>query len=171
MKKHSTLLTILLISLAVSLPISKTALAAKTKVEWVNPTSYVDMRSGEQNRKAFRERTLKVLEKHFMKLAHALPQDQTLIIRVLDLDLAGEVNFVGTRQLRILKQPYFPRATLSYQLLDSHNKEISSGEHKLKNSNFLQTNNLSYRNKPLGHEKKMLDDWFNQSFPPLLVSH
>jgi len=171
MKKYSTLLTTLLFSLAVSLPISQSVFAAQTKVEWVNPKSYADMRAGEQNRKAFRERTLKVLEQHLIGLAQHLPQEQTLFIKVLNLDLAGEIDFVGARQLRILKQPYFPRATISFQLVDSHNKVLTSGEDKLKNSNFLQVNHLSYRNKPLGHEKKMLDDWFKQRFAQWLANH
>jgi hypothetical protein len=58
----------------------------------------------------------------------------------------------------------------SYQLLDSNSKVVLADEVKLKDMNFMSNSQLKYRNKPLGYEKKMLDDWFKTTFKALIVS-
>jgi hypothetical protein len=148
----------------VSLFLAQSTFAAKLDVNWLKPETYHDIRAGEQNRKTFQKRTFKILEKHLMKLASKLSHEQTLKITIHDLDLAGEIDFSATRQIRILREPYSPRVTLSYQLLEGNEKVIVAGDDKLKNMSFLQSNNLHYRNESLGHEKKMLDKWFKGVF-------
>jgi hypothetical protein len=167
MKKSSLLLTSGAISIVASLLMSQSLLAATVEMNWIEPGTYDDIRSGDQNRKAFRERTFKILEKHFIKLAASLPQNQRLKVDILNIDLAGEIDFSGARQVRILRESYFPRFNLSYQLIDDNNEIVMSGSDKLKSINFLQSSNLRYRNEPLGHEKKMLDVWFKGVFAKL----
>jgi hypothetical protein len=158
-------------SIVFSLFIVQTSFAATVEMNWVKPETYDDMRSGEQNRKAFRERTFKVLEKHFIKLAKSLPQNQTLKVDILNIDLAGEINFKNTRQIRILREPYFPRMNLSYQLIGDDNEIVKSGSEKLTSLNFMQSNNLRYSSESLGHEKKMLDKWFKREFVSLVKTY
>jgi hypothetical protein len=171
MKKYSLSLTNIVISIIASLLISQSSLAATVEMNWVEPGTYDDMRSGDQNRKAFRDRTFKVLEKHFIKLAANLPKNQILKVDILNIDLAGEIDFSGERQIRILREPYFPRINLAYQLMGDDNAIVMSGSDKLKSMNFLQSSNLRYRNESLGHEKKMLDVWFNGTFVSLVKTH
>jgi hypothetical protein len=121
-------------------------------------------------KKHFRERTFNEFEKHFAKLAESLPEDQLLKIEVTDVDLAGDTNAAGINRVRIIKELYIPRMEFSYQLLDANSKVVLADEVKLKDMNFMSNSQLKYRNKALGYEKKMLDDWFETTFESLIVS-
>ena len=171
MKKYSLSLTSLLMSFIGSIFMVQTSFAATVELNWVKPGTYDDIRSGEQNRKTFHERTFKVLKKHFIKLAADLPQNQILKVDILNIDLAGEINFAGARQIRILREPYFPRVSLSYQLIEDNDAIVMLGSDKLKSMNFLQSSNLRYQSESLGHEKKMLDVWFQREFASLVKTH
>ena len=138
--------------------------AATSEVKWTNPDDYRDIRPGEGHRKQFRERTFKTLEKHFAKLAEKLPEGQVLKIDVSNVDLAGDVNFSGIKQFRIIKESYFPKMKFSYQIVDSKDAEISTGSADLKDMTFMTNSRLRYRHKSLGYERKMLDDWFKETF-------
>ena len=159
--KQSILMVTLLTA---SFLLSPNALAADSEVTWTDYKSYRDIDPGNDGRKQFRERTFKDLEKHFAKLAASLPEGQILKIDVTDVDLAGDTNAAGINRTRIVKQIYFPRMNFSYQLLDADGKVVQSDEVVLKDMNFMSGSNLKYRNKSLGYEKKMLDDWFEKTF-------
>ena len=138
--------------------------AATSEVKWTNPDDYRDIRPGESHRKHFRDRTFNTLEKHFSQLAEKLPEGQTLKIDVSNVDLAGDVNYGGLKRFRIIKEIYFPKMSFSYQVVDMKNFEISAGEVDLKDMSFMRNTGLRYRNKSLGYEMKMLDDWFKDTF-------
>jgi hypothetical protein len=147
-----------------SLFLAQPLFAAEAEINWVNPEKYDDLRAGDQNRKAFKEHTLKAFEKYFIQLADKLPNKQKLIINVHNIDLAGEIYFEETRQIRIIKESYLPKMTLSYKLLADNGNILTSGENKLKDMQFLQKRSLHYRNESLSYEKKMLDKWFQATF-------
>jgi hypothetical protein len=138
--------------------------AADVKITWTEPGKYRDIYSGNQGKKRFQENTFKALEKHLLKLAKALPESQLLEIEVFDVDLAGDVHAGGMRDIRVIKDLYFPRIKFSYQLLNSEKAIILSDNVNLKDMSFMMGNSSKYRNKSLGYEKKMLDDWFNDEF-------
>jgi hypothetical protein len=138
--------------------------AADVKVTWTEPSKYRDIHSGSQGKKRFRENTFKELEKHLLKLAKALPEPQLLEIEVLDVDLAGDVHVGGMRDIRVVKEIYSPRIKLSYKLINADKAIIHSDSVNLKDMNFMMGNSSRYRNKSLGYEKKMLDDWFKGTF-------
>lgn len=144
-------------------------MAASSEVVWKDYKSYRDIDSGSEGRKNFRERTFKSLEEHFASLAAQLPENQVLKIEVTDVDLAGDTNVGGIDRHRIVKDIYFPRMNFSYQLVDTNNGEVKADTVVLKDMNFMRTNSLKYRNKTLGYEKKMLDDWFKETFADLIV--
>ena len=160
MNKFFLLLTTTLLYIFTSSPL----MAASVEVTWTNPDKYRDIDSGEQHRKHFKERIFKKLEKHFAELADTLPKDQLLKIDVTDVDLAGDVHHGGIRQIRIVKDVYFPRMELSYQLVNADKTMVTSGDAKLKDMRFLSYIGPAYKNESLGHEKKMLDDWFKATF-------
>jgi hypothetical protein len=163
-------LMLAIILVTFTLGVSPNAFSAASEVTWKDYKSYRDINSGTEGKKHFRERTFNEFEKHFAKLAESLPEDQLLKIEVTDVDLAGDTNAAGINRVRIIKELYIPRMEFSYQLLDANSKVVLADEVKLKDMNFMSNSQLKYRNKALGYEKKMLDDWFETTFESLIVS-
>jgi hypothetical protein len=153
-----------LLSLVVVLISAVTAQAAQVEVKWTNPDKYSDIDAGQEHRQHFKDRTFKAFEKHFAKMAEALPEQQKLFFDITNLDLAGDVNFGGTKRIRIIKDIFFPRMEFSYQLSNADNTVVKSAEVSLKDMGFLMHNSFRYRNKSLSYEKDMLDDWFRMTF-------
>lgn len=146
------------------------AFAASSEVTWTNPNNYRDIQPSNESRKHYRERIFKNFEKHFAKLAENLPEQQTLKLDVTDVDLAGDTLAGGIERLRIIKEIYSPRMKFSYQLLDKNDNIIKSADVALKDMSFMTGSNLKYRQKSLGYEKKMLDDWFFETFSDNLTA-
>ena len=165
MKKSILLITLF----SAGFLLSPSAFAATSEVTWTDYKSYRDIDPGNEGRKSFRERTFKDLEKHFAKLAETLPEGQVLKIDVTDVDLAGDTNAAGIHRTRIIKQIYSPRMNFSYELLDASGKVIQSEEVSIRDMNFMSGSNLKYRSKSLGYEKKMLDDWFKDTFEAIII--
>jgi len=163
-------LTITLLVMFTFVSLSQLAYAATSEVTWVDHEKYRDIQSGNESRKHFRERIFYDLEKHFSQLAEDLPEGQVLKINVTNLDLAGDTHIGGINQLRVIKNMYFPRMNFSYELVNADGSIIvTSDEVALKDMTFMMSSNLKYRNKSLGYEKKMLDDWFAETFQELVV--
>ncbi|MBU2893680.1 DUF3016 domain-containing protein [Colwellia sp. D2M02] len=160
---------VLLSALMMSILIAPNTFAATSEVTWGDYKKFRDIDEGNENRKSFRERTFKEFEKHFAKLAETLPEDQVLKIAVTDVDLAGDTRFSGVNQMRIIKDNYFPRINLSYDLVDQDGKSIKAETVVIKDMNFMMGSHLKYRNESLTYEKQMLDDWFKETFKALIV--
>lgn len=155
--------------LVFSLLLIPNVFAATSEVIWSDYKNYRDIDEGNEGRKQFRERTFKEFEQHFAQLAVTLPADHTLKITVTDVDLAGDINVGGINRIRIVKQLYSPRMNFSYQLNDANGTTIQADEVVVKDMNFMSGNSLKYRNKTLGYEKKMLDEWFDKTFNALMI--
>ncbi len=167
MKQAMLMITLL----TTSLLLTGNVFAASSEVTWTDYKSYRDIDSGNEGRKSFRERTFKQFENHFAKLAGMLAEKQTLKINVTDVDLAGKTHTVGVNRTRIIKQIYSPRMNFSYVLIDEDGKVLKSEDVVAKDLNFMSVRSIKYRNDSLGYEKKMLDDWFNETFKELVVKH
>jgi hypothetical protein len=138
--------------------------AADVKITWTNPDKYRDIDSGTAGKKRFRENTFRELEIHFVRLAKTLPESQILEINVTDVDLAGDVHASSMRDIRVIKEIHFPRIKFSYKLINEEQVILLSGNENIKDMNFMMGNSSRYRNKALGYEKKLLDDWFKDEF-------
>jgi hypothetical protein len=143
--------------------------AADVNVTWKNPDKYRDIYSGNESKKRFRKRTFKALEEHFLALAEALPKNQILEIEVTNIDLAGDVHHgsikgVGGQQLRVVESIYYPRFEFSFKLLASDGTTMLTKKENIKDMGFMSGTSLRYRNKTLGYEKQLLDDWFKDTF-------
>lgn len=147
------------------------ASAATVEVTWTDYDKYRDIDPGEGHRKHFRENTFENFEKHFNKLAAKLPEGQVLKIEVTDIDLAGDTHDAGISRLRIIRDIYFPRMNFSYQLIDANGSVMLTNEVVLKDMSFMMGASLRYRQDSLGYEKKMLDDWFFDTFKEQLVKN
>jgi len=155
-------ITCLLCALTALVPLCHVQ-AADVEVKWSNPDKYSDIDAGEEHRKHFKERIFKEFEKHFAKMAEKLPEQQKLIFDVTNIDLAGDVNY-GMKRIRVVQDIFSPRMKFSYQLLNADNTVIKGEEVSLHDMGFLMHSGLKYRNKTLGYEKEMFDDWFRKTF-------
>lgn len=162
-------ITITLLAMFTFFALPQAVYAATAEVTWTDHEKYQDIKSSNGGRKHFRERIFVDLEKHFAKLAANLPEGQVLKINVTDVDLAGDTHSGGVNQLRIVKDIYAPRMNFSYSLVDADGRIVTSDDIVLKDMNFMMGSNLKYRNKSLGYEKKMLDDWFDDTFKSFVV--
>ena len=62
-------------------------------------------------------------------------------------------------QDELIKQTDF-----NYQLVDTNGKVIKSEDVAIKDMSFMTGSNFKYRQKSLSYEKKMIDDWFFETF-------
>ncbi|WP_114325574.1 DUF3016 domain-containing protein [Candidatus Colwellia aromaticivorans] len=160
-------ITILVMFTFFSLPY--VAYAATSEVTWTDHEKYRDIQPSSEGRKSFRERIFESFEKHFAKLAKNLPEGQVLKINVTDVDLAGDTHSGGINQFRIVKDIYFPRMNFSYELVNANGSIVTSDEVVIRDMSFMMGSNLKYRNESLGYEKKMLDEWFAETFKEFVV--
>ncbi|MEH6709969.1 MAG: DUF3016 domain-containing protein [Paraglaciecola polaris] len=165
-------LTVVLLS-GIALMLSAQAYSqGKVEVIWQNSDKYTDVRSANESRTRFKERTFTQLEEYLTELAEALPNEQTLKITVTNLDLAGQVwpaSFVGfghsASDVRLIKSIDIPRIAFNYELLDSAGAVLQQGEQKLKDMSFQDRHNPFFSSETLRYEKNMLRMWFNEQFP------
>ncbi|REL28382.1 DUF3016 domain-containing protein [Thalassotalea euphylliae] len=158
------LLSYSLVAILLSVFSLTTANAGTVSVEWTNPDDYRDIRPTNESRKRFKERTFKDLEQFVTKLAAELPQGYELKLNVTNLDLAGNVEFGRTQQIRIVRQIHFPSIEFDYQLIDGNSQAVASEQVSLKDMNFLHHIKSNLLSKSLGYEKRMLKEWFNKTF-------
>ncbi len=139
------------------------AFAGEAKVTWQEPEKYSDIRPGNETRDAFQARVFKELETVVSDLARQLPDGDQLEMTVTDLDLAGDVNGMygdRLRDIRIIKELYWPRMSFSYVLKNSRNEVIVAGKDDIKDMNFMSRIGIPYGNTSFIYEETMLRDWF-----------
>lgn len=143
---------------------------ARVEIQWLDPQSFTDVRAANQSRGRYRKQTFAQITKHMEKLVSTLPQGQTLVLKVTDLNLAGRVwpsSFVGLSaagDVRVIKPADFPAMRFSYTLMDANSDVVQAGEEHLRDLAFQNRVNRHSRGDALRYEKRMLDDWFAQTF-------
>lgn len=160
MKKRlwSLLLPVLLpMTLAVAAQAARAA--GIVAVHYVAPDRFADI--GRWN--ANQEQNLASLSAIFKGLGKQLPNGQTLQLKVLDVDLAGDVEWVGTHQLRIVRgRADWPRMTLRYTLMQGE-QTLKSGESQLSDLGYTFGLTRLRDDSPLPYEKRMVEDWFKRT--------
>lgn len=155
----------LFFAIVVSHMLAAAAFAGDAKVTWQEPEKFTDIRPGNETGAGFQERVLKDFDQFFVDMAKKLPEGYRLDVTVTDLDLAGDVNGLYSRMgrdIRIVKEIYWPRMSFSYTLKNSKDELIASGSEQLKDMNFMSGSAMLSRSTSFGYEEKMLNDWFNQ---------
>jgi len=161
-----------LIISAVTLGFSNQVLAqAKVEIEWDKPEKFRDVRPSNQSRKRFRESTFEDINKYMNELSLVLPNNQKLLMKVNDLDLAGQVwpashlglGYDGS-DVRIVKNIDIPRINFSYKLLNESGEVVQQAEVNLKDMSFLDRSHHLFKSESLRYEKSMLQRWFKQEF-------
>ena len=141
--------------------------AAQVEVNWNEPESFTDVQPTNTTRHRFQESVLSDLEAHFRKAGESLPADQTLVVNVTDVDLAGYVEYFHPGYpfgIRVVRDIDFPRISLSYELKGADGVLISTGSDNLRDMDFRFPTFVTRYQQPLDYEKRMIDRWVREKF-------
>jgi hypothetical protein len=133
-------------------------------VSFIKPESFVDVIDSRNDR----EPALRVLSRHLQELGRGrLLPGQALHIQVLDVDLAGHIDY--------RTQPYWirvvgpnidwPRITLRYELIES-GAITQHGEAQLSDLDYANRPGRLHDTSALPSERRMLTAWFVNTFGP-----
>jgi hypothetical protein len=152
--RHTALAGLLALGLAAA------AQAAGTvHVRWLEPQAYSDAGRTSMDR----EQNLANLEALIKPLGAHLPDGQSLTLEVTDVDLAGEIAHLRSREVRVLRgRADWPRMTLRYTLR-AGTTVLKTGDAQLADMNYLNGPAASG-----GHvfEQRMIERWFKAEFAP-----
>ncbi len=169
MQKDLIIKLICLVAVSLCLTMTMAARAADVEIEWFEPEKYRDIRSGVESRKSFQDRVIAALTGYFEDAAAAtLPADQTLYLKITDVDLAGDVEYFFFRfsmGVRVMRDIYFPSIEFNYVLEDPDGNLLKSGEENIKDMGYLFSGRFYINDPPFDYEKRMIDDWFRKNFP------
>lgn len=133
--------------------------AGVVEVNFLHPDKFTDIGRSSLDR----QRTLDDLGGYLKSLGASLPDGQTLVIDIANIDLAGEIDFTRHGDLRVLRgRADWPRMDLSYTLRDP-GRTLKSGEARLVDMDYLM-GIPDTRERSLPHEKRMIRNWFAKAF-------
>ncbi len=142
-----------------ALGFAATQASATTTVTFVKPTEFTDIGFYSQESSA----ALNVLEQHFKILSEQyLAPNQNLKVEVLDVDLAGRIDYTSRRfrDKRVLRGGAdWPRMRFHY-VLETDGKVVTDSEADIADMAYLNRISTRYSNTTYPHEMRMLEDWF-----------
>lgn len=140
-------------------------------IEFIEPESYTDIRPSNESRSKYRKHVLSSVEEYFTEFAATLPAGQSLEVKVMDIDLAGDTRSpripVGSMmfEVRVMEDIYFPRIKFEYSLKDESGQVVKTDEVNLKDMTYLNRAGLIRRNRDaFPYERHMLEKWFEGTF-------
>ncbi len=147
----------------VLLAISPSARAG-VQVTFTAPDTYLDAGLLREDSARAREVTLRTIREQFVRLGERyLAPSQTLEIEVLDIDLAGELEWWhGPYDIRYLRSSTWPKIKLRYTLKDN-GETIRSSEEWVSDPSY-QMNVIARSSDVMPYEKEMLARWFRSRF-------
>lgn len=140
----------------------------RVQVSFTEPERFTDVRENGMATPQQRDYILSELKKYLEgRAVRQLPEGAQLSVRISDVDMAGDFEpwrgpSVG--DVRIVKEIYAPRITLSFQLTGADGTVLKQGDRVLSNLNFMLTALPSGMNEPYRHEKALIDDWLRAEF-------
>jgi hypothetical protein len=136
---------------------------AITTVSFVKPTEFTDI--GFYGRES--SDAMKVLEQHFITLGERyLSPNQSLKVEVLDVDLAGRIDYASRRfyDKRVLRGTAdWPRMKFHY-VLEADGKVVTDAEADIVDMDYLHHIGRYYPDVSYPYEWRMLDEWFKTTF-------
>ncbi len=144
---------------------SNTAVA-KVELRFIDPLTYTDGTLRDFNSGKSREETYNALHKVFERLAERhLDDDQTLVIVLTELDLAGEFEPWRTnlRDVRFMRNVTWPSMEFTYAVYE-HGDTVMSGTANLRDMNYLRGSRRYSGGKRMDYERRMLSEWFSETF-------
>jgi len=144
--------------------LSSAAYAGQVSVTWQAPEKYTDIKAAVGTDSVFQDVVTGELGTVFADLAKKLPDDVRWNVTVTNVDLAGEVHHakgVTGKDVRVIKDIYLPRMSLSYSMVDDKGVKIAEGSDEIKDLTFLMKGpHIASGHTVLKYEEKMLQDWF-----------
>ena len=135
-------------------------------VKWDDPAKFTEIRQSSNRFEAERGDWVQQLAKYVQTTASkALQPGQTLQVTFTDIKRAGDYEpWHGPRasDIRVMRDIYPPRVTLTYTLKDAQGQVISEGERKLQDTGYLHNIGRQSDTDPLRYEKRLLDDWIRR---------
>ena len=142
--------------------------AGTITVDYVQPEKFTDVKERQFKTSPDKNAHLKNLKSWLEKEgAKHLADGQTLRLKILDIDLAGDFepwNGPEFQDVRVLKDIYPPRIKLQFTLQDRDGKALGEGERELRNLAYLMESSFASRNA-LEHDERLLKDWLRKEFP------
>jgi hypothetical protein len=138
------------------------ALAGTARSVFVQPEKFTDIGPFGDRREA--AANCDEIARHLQELAAAkLPQEQTLEVDVLDVDMGGRLEPWRHRipEVRVMRAVTWPSIKLRYRL-SAGGQVLASGEETLADMDYLERINAYPTGDSLRYEKRMLDDWFQK---------
>lgn len=135
---------------------------AGVDVRFVSPDRFIDIGRDE----AQRQQALQGLEAHLKAVGDKrVTSSQTLLIEVLDVNLAGEEHPMPSRgaMLRVLRGATPPSMQVRYTLSEG-GVALRSAENRLSDLGYLDGINRYHVSDSLRYEKAMVDGWFRTEF-------
>lgn len=114
------------------------------------------------------DRMLDKLRQIFVTLgAKYIPADQRLKIDVTDIDLAGRFESVPNSgdQVRVLRGNDWPRFNVHYTL-EKNGAIEKQADARITDMSYLSHPTPGRSSQSLSYERRMLDNWFAQTFKP-----
>jgi hypothetical protein len=141
--------------------------AGPITVTFVAPEKFTDARDRYSDKESNRDFILGRLREYLEKRApERIAPGQKLAVTITDVDLAGDFEpWRGFRfeDIRVLKDVYPPRMTLSFVLTDADGKVVKQGERKLMDTGYLLSH-PGFSDDDLRYDKGMLDNWLRTEF-------
>jgi len=139
----------------------------QVEVVFVEPGKFTDIREDLYSSSEPSERMLQELREHLEHLGQSyLKPGQSLLVRIMDIDLAGEFEpWRGPDfdHIRILKDIYSPAITLEFRLTGADGKVLSEGKRELRELGYFMGMVLPTWDR-LRFEKEMLRTWLRREF-------
>ena len=132
-------------------------------VSWDNPEKFSDIRSSGANQELFSHKVMESLAKTLQaESAKVIGKNQRLVIRIHDLNLAGEirVDALGSSQnMRIISAPYWPSMDIEYHLYDNKGKLLATQRNCIKDLDFQQHISPFSHNGTFYYEENLIKMW------------
>jgi len=152
----------------IALQAAGTRTIARAEVLFFEPQKFTDVKDSSMGDSA-RTTYLEQIRDHLLEQAkYYVPEGHKLAVTFTDIDMAGDFEpWRGPRwdDVRIVKDIYPPRMTLTFRLTDAEGNVVKEGKRDLKDLAFMMKITMSFRDDSVRHEKALLDDWLRAEFP------
>ncbi len=141
------------------------------QVRWTDPARFTELKNSANRWETQRGNWVYQLADHLRTSASKrLAPGQTLDVTITDIKRAGDYEPQhGPRgqDIRIMKDIYPPRMTLTYVLRDAQGNVVrENAEERLIDMGYLSSGRgLLSDSDPLRYEKQMIDDWLKKLLP------
>ncbi|MCS4281172.1 DUF3016 domain-containing protein [Stenotrophomonas rhizophila] len=136
------------------------------QVAWTDPAQFTEIRQSSNRFEAERGDWVQQLAKYVRTTASKeLQPGQTLEVTFTDIKRAGDYEpWHGPRadDIRVMRDIYPPRVTLTYTLKNAQGQVLGEGERKLQDTGYLHNIGRQSDTDPLRYEKRLLEDWIRR---------